>query len=781
MKKSVSIRSYLATTALCGALVFAASAASAQQRNYAIPAGDLKTALTAYEAASGRHVRVDGDLAGATTQGVQGALSPRQALDRLLEGSSAMACADGAVIVSRTAGCPAKESTVSEVVVTSTAVSHLSDRNRTGTRIDADPMTVPLSVSTISEALIERQQAITLADAAANVVGVNSGIEGSFSMRGFSANIMRNGTLGADGRSNNLPIVAISRVEVVKGPEAIIAGVNAGYGGVVNVITKTPPNRPTGQVTASVGSRGYYDVGMDIGGPLNADNTIRARLVASTQNSDHNAAGYVGSGSNYIAPSVTFKVPRLGTEVTAQYEYQKLRTAPELLVIGRPGDTKLSGDLPIVAYGPKNGHRDIEAKTTTIAVEQPINADWNFAIRYTKDLQHRNNTVPTPFALYALVPYPEALVLGVYGTTDATVESLKYELKGKFATGPISHSLLLAYDDIQNEALISQRPAALYSTNMQTGVTRDRTADLGPIFGFPGTGVSGGARPKESGVLLMDQLTWGKLVVLAGVRRMKYDFAQLNAPPVEPFEKTLPSLGVVYRLTPELSLYGNASKGFKPNQGQFVVGGGAVAPEEAQQFELGAKALLLNKRIAATAALFQIEQKNVANPDPDNPWPLVICQGASQVCYVSIPGVTSKGVEFEVSGQVLPRLELRTTYTYTDKKVDPRYQANTPYAHHQFTLWATYNFGNDGLGWWAGGGVQARSKQIGRSAVGDLANPGQARIDLSLGYDAMKWSALLGVKNVADKRLYDINSGPAGQGNVLQPREVMATLRYRFR
>jgi len=669
---------------------------------------------------------------------------------------------------------------VADVIVTGTAVSHLADRSRTGTRMDADPLTVPLSVSTVSEELIQRQQAITLADAAANVVGVSSGSEGSFQMRGFSANIMRNGTLGADGRSNNLPIVAVSRLEVVKGPEAIIAGLSAGYGGVVNVITKTPPTTRTTEVTATAGSRGYYDVGMDVGGPLNADKTVLARLVASTQNSDENAAGYDGPSSDYLAPSLTLRLPRWGTEFTAQYEYQDLRQAPDLAVFARPGDTSLSDDLPIRQFGPSDTGRNVKARTTTLSLEQRITDDWKVAVRYSNDKQRRDSNIGSTFPFYALFPYPDVPTIVFNGYTEANVESLKLEVRGEFDTGPIGHKLLLAYDTSEAEVLVGNAGSAVYMTNLETGTTVDRTADLGPIFGIPSPLFEGGALPKESGVLLLDQMTWDKWVVLAGVRRIKYDYRQINSPALDPFEETLPSLGIVYRATPTLSFYGNASKGFQANQGLFTAEGGPVEPEHAQQYEIGAKALLFNERIAASLALYRIKQENVAAPDPDNPYPLTICLGSSQVCHVSVPGVQSKGVEVEVSGRLLPRLEVRANYAYTEKEVDPLCQSTILYVPHRASLWATYSFGQDNLGWWAGGGIQARSDRNDTGRPTDLKNPGQTRIDLSGGYEAPTWSAVFGVKNVADERLYDVNSGVLGFGTVVQPREWFATLRYRF-
>lgn len=93
-------------------------------------------------------------------------------------------------------------------------------------------------------------------------------------MRGFAANIMRNcptaRMVAAATPAHRGRLAAGGGQE----PEAIIAGLSEGYGGVVNVITETPSNTYAAQATTTIGGRGYYDVGFDVGGPLNADKTI---------------------------------------------------------------------------------------------------------------------------------------------------------------------------------------------------------------------------------------------------------------------------------------------------------------------------------------------------------------------------------------------------------------------------------------------------------------------------------------------------------------------------
>ncbi len=116
------------------------------------------------------------------------------------------------------------------------------DRDRAALRLDADPMALPLATSTVPADWLQQQGARTLTDALSQVSGVtDTGTEWTLSMRGFSAGVMKNGILDASPLAIQMvPTIGLERVEVIKGPEAIVAGQSAGYGGVVNLITKQP-------------------------------------------------------------------------------------------------------------------------------------------------------------------------------------------------------------------------------------------------------------------------------------------------------------------------------------------------------------------------------------------------------------------------------------------------------------------------------------------------------------------------------------------------------------
>ena len=785
--------SALVATASVIAIIASAAPASAQeQRTYDIAAQPLGTALIEFSRQSNVRVMIDPAIVdGRQAPALRGVFSVDAGIGRLLEGSGLThtMTPSGAILVQDpNSPTPVRASDVEDGRDTVTIIgtySHLADQNSTGTRMNADPMTLPMAVSTVDKGLIEKQQALTTGDIVANVSGASPlGVSGAFIMRGFSSGTMRNGNLSADQNSQDLPILAIERVEVVKGPEAIIAGVTAGYGGVVNVITKVPEDASGGQVTATAGSRGYYDLGTDLNYALTEDRSVLGRLIVSTQNSDETIAGFDGNSSDYFAPSLTWKLRDWGTEITAQYEHQDLRIAPDAAVFATPG-SELSDDLPIRRIGPASDGNNITKGIATLILNQRIADDWDLTLRHTREKRENNSVSQLAFAGDAFgFPSPDN-VLSIDFVGDGRVNSntTKVEVRGEFETGPISHKLLLAYDYTDSEIRVGSQFSGIFNNNLATGVRTDIVnVEAFPGFtfgallgGIPTPRQEGGLDPVEQGALILDQATWGDFIVLAGYRTLKFEPNNLAAP-LPTFNEALPSLGFLYRFTPYLSTYASYSEGFRPNLGNYQIDGTTVPPETAQQFEVGLKSRLFDDRIAATVSLYNIDQRNVAVPDPANPFP--VCLGGS-ACYISVPGVESKGIEVEVSGEIFTGLNVRASASYNEK--DTGAQVSTvAYAPTVGSLWVTYNFSGDDTGWWVGSGVQARSEIEGFDPISDASNPAQTRLDVSGGYTADTWSIVLGVKNVTDERLYTMLSGQFGNGTVVQPRELYATLRHRF-
>ncbi|MEH1768520.1 TonB-dependent siderophore receptor [Nostoc sp.] len=150
-----------------------------------------------------------------------------------------------------------------------------------------------------------------------------------------------------------------------------------------------------------------------------------------------------------------------------------------------------------------------------------------------------------------------------------------------------------------------------------------------------------------------------------------------------------------------LSLYASYSGSFNPNTGT-TVSGDALKPEKGEGYEAGVKAELLGGKLLTTLAYFDITRQNVATADPNN---LI---GGFQIAAGE---QKSRGVELDLSGQILPGWNIIAAYTYTDATVTKDTNAlfvgstlpNIP--KNSASLWTTYELQQgslQGLGFGAG-------------------------------------------------------------------------------
>jgi hypothetical protein len=148
-----------------------AAAASAAQRPFQVPAGPLAAALTAFAADAGISISAPPALVqGRRTQGVQGRLTVREALDRLLAGTDlqAQAAGEGGFVLRVVPEATQASMVLGEVKVTATAQAespwgstsgYVARRASTATKTDASILEVAQSVSVITRDRMDDQGA----------------------------------------------------------------------------------------------------------------------------------------------------------------------------------------------------------------------------------------------------------------------------------------------------------------------------------------------------------------------------------------------------------------------------------------------------------------------------------------------------------------------------------------------------------------------------------------------------------------------------------------------
>ncbi len=168
---------------------------------------------------------------------------------------------------------------------------------------------------------------------------------------------------------------------------------------------------------------------------------------------------------------------------------------------------------------------------------------------------------------------------------------------------------------------------------------------------------------KTTALFVQDQIDLNeRLSALLGLRFEHYEHDYKNLLPNTTNWNTshdafIPRLGLVYKASDDLSLYGNAAKSFKPNTGASRNGEG-FDPEEGTAYELGFKWQALDNMLSIDSAIFYANKENVLTLDP-----------VDSAYKVAAGEVRSRGIELNIAGQITPAWKIIGGYAYTDAEV----------------------------------------------------------------------------------------------------------------
>ena len=667
-----------------------------------------------------------------------------------------------------------------ELVVTGEQDGYLVPDAASATRTDTPIRDIPASIQVIPQQVIKDQQITRLDEALRNVSGVtfagnndNRGIR--FSLRGFgaqaysgSAPVLRDGfrVYGVQGFPE---LSNLERVEVLKGPASILYG-EIDPGGVINLVSKQPLAEPFYEAELQVGSQPFVRPRFDISGPLTTDAKVLYRLNALYQ--------YSQSFRNYdndidrfsVAPIVTWKIGDR-TNLTFSLEY-----------------TKDNGPADFGIVASNNGIVDVPRSRVS---NNPNDTIENTYLSVGYNLEHKfsdNWTIRNAFR-YQYYTYnysPLALPFNFDGTTgiltrffadqDDTIKdySLQTNVVGKLTTGSIKHTLVVGVD--LNNSEESEK------TNFGGS---DTINIFNPVYGpepDPSTLpilFNDTTNTKRLGVYAQDQVTLlDNLFLLAGFR---YDTVKRTATnningteQSQTNDAISPRFGILYRVIPEFSLYASYSRSFNPNTAR-TAGGSPLEPETGEGYEVGVKADLLRSKLLATLSYFDITKQNVAVSDPVN-FGSSLATGEQQ----------SRGVELDITGEILPGWNIIASYAYTDAEVtedEPaRIGSRLPgIPRHSAGLWTTYEI--------QAGNLQGLGFGLGFNYVGEreggLPNTFQADsyfvTNAGLFYRRNNWRFGLNFKNLFDVNyIGTVSDNPVRGNDFGEPFTVIGSVTFQF-
>ncbi|MBE1159213.1 TonB-dependent siderophore receptor [Dyella acidiphila] len=737
---------------------------------FAIPAQPLSSALIAF----GKQANVQVLTAGQTvaplrSPGVNGVLSAQAALQQLLQGTGMVfSFADARTVVVKpgTAVAPAGKQTAnaqSAILLTPIQAiglvgkdeGFMADVSSGPARTVADPLDVPQSVGVVTQGLLQSEQVRTIAEAIQNIAGAQY-VDGSsglpiFDVRGFTT-----GNGMTDGMPNNIlgigdfpPMIGVERVEVLKGPEAILGDTSAynNFGGLIDVVLKKPQPEPVHLLTFAIGPHGEKQVGVDLAGALNNSGSLSYRLVANGDVADHTAQGMRGHRDRYMAPSIGWTTSN--TTFIAGVSWMMNHTPiPDHALLLR--DTVVSSSPFGVLLDNPNDYTSIETRRLYYLLEHRFNSIFSFRSR----AQYVRESINSQYWLMdGIAPTGDVTANALrYSTTDAYYV-LQNDVTASFGNSWMQHSLVLGFDysriqlgdghyAFNNEG--DGMPYNIFSGGplmpAQSALSSSDYAD-GYFSGSPWT--------TETGLFLQDQITFGShWQVLLAWRRTGYELQGYDAdgnPFTQHRVQWVPNYGVVYKLSPDIAIYANTSNGFQPDTG-LGKNNHPLPPALSRQIELGAKFDLFDNHARLTVAAYRIMLNNSAD--------LISLQ--PPYYFEPGPGQSNKGLEVEFNGQIAPGWDLSAAFTNAVIHND---DGSSPLgaSRQRFNLWTSYTFQNGSLrGFGVAGGVLARSNSLGQLSDGSayIAIPGQASVSANVFYRAPRWTVTVGVKNLLDRTLY---------------------------
>nr|WP_172193221.1 TonB-dependent siderophore receptor [Microcoleus asticus] len=679
---------------------------------------------------------------------------------------------------------PSPQEDINIIVTADQQTPYRAPDASTATRTDTPIRDIPQSIQVVPQEVIQDQQVIRAEEALNNVSGVNfeGGSEGQgldIVIRGFTgAPVLIDGfrEYGLAG-SELLPDPAnIDRIEILKGPASILFG-EVQPGGVINVVTKRPLSNPFYEAEVQLGNYGFVRPRLDISGPLTPDGSLLYRLNAVYEHSEGFRDFEQDIDRVLVAPVITWKITDR-TDLTVLLQYLDIQQPIDFGRIA-VGDRLLDTPRRRI-FGEPDDSTNIQLFTVGYDFEHRFSDNWKFrnAFRYSdRHTEQRFASFPFEF------DEETGIAQRSYGGFDLEFEnySLQTNFVGNFATGSVRHTLLVGVDlnRLNDDEIGRLDFDALIPFNV-----------FDPVYGaFPRPGfetipvfLNRKLESDRLGVYLQDQISiFDNLKLLAGIR---YDtveqrigslegfFSPTDVKTTETNDAFTPRVGIVYQPIPEISLYGSYSRSFLPVT-TTSADGSLLQPEKGKGFEFGLKTELFQNRLSATLAYFDITKQNVATTDPNNSF-----------FSIATGELRSRGVELDLSGEILPGWNIIGAYAYTDAEVtkDNAIEVGNRLSgipEHSSSLWTTYSIQSGEL---QGLGFGVGFNYVGERE-GDLENSFQLDsyflTNAAIFYRRDNWRFAINVKNLFN---VDYSQGTNGRSRIEvgEPLRVIASFSMQF-
>lgn len=680
---------------------------------------------------------------------------------------------------------PVRLAALDTIVVVGQKQDYRTKDSRTATKTDTPLQDVPQAVSVVTAQQIADQGLHSMTEVLRTVPGatVASGeghrdqilLRGQNTTADFFVDGLRDDSQYYRGLYN------LDRVEVLKGPNAMIFG-RGGGGGVVNRVTKKADSSRTFLGGAlSVDSNGAWSGAID--GNASLGNGLGGRINAVYETFD-SFRDHVDGHRIGINPTIGWDLGE-STSIDLSYEYSRDRRTVDRGVPsenGRPWD----GNYDQFFGDPDVNKMRFDGHVGDLAVEHRFGDTlrWTGKARVgTTDKLYTNAFAATPVAADGTVGI-EAYLSGA----DRDFLQVQNDFVGEVETGAIRHTLLAGVDyswakthSIRQQGFFDSAPLAETASSRRRLIVSLANSDsLYPITFRDGATAATDGRTEATawGIYVQDQARIGEHVeVIAGLRRDWFDLDYRNLISGAELSRKdalwSPRLGLVVKPMPSLSLYASWSRSFLPQSGdQFsslTVDTAALKPEKFLNREVGVK-WAATPTLDVTLAAYVLDRTNTRATDPVTQLTVLTGEQRSKGIEASVTGKVTKHLSIAAAA-ALQKAEITRTTTAAPAG---REVASVP--HFTGSLWGRYDI-NERLG--LGAGIYHQSKMY-ASISNAVTVPGYTRLDAAAFFALTNnIEAQVNVENLLDKKYIglvhtDNNLNPGS------PRTLKAALRFKL-
>lgn len=630
--------------------------------------------------------------------------------------------------------------------------------------------------------------------------GINSDGASFYSMRGFRTEAALMDGVPAQTNGEIEP-ANIERVELIKGPSGtLFGGAVVSFGGLINIVTKKPVDTLGGEVNYTTGSYGLNRISADVYGPVNKDKRLLFRMNAAYQNQNtFQDAGF--RKSTFIAPALEYRVnEKLNISLNAGF-YQLEGTSPSVIFLNRVrGFIAKTPEELNFDWKRSYTSNDLTMKNPTVNIRGQItyklSDQWTSQTIYSSNTRKSDGFYQYEFIRGAASDEMLERNISLQNSVNTSTD-LQQNFTGDFKVLGLRNRMVIGLDYLNQTVNNSNSPYLVFDNVSALNPSDVNYVKISRSAVQARLAASTDAPTKNNGIVNIysaygsDVLNLtDRLMAMLSLRVDRFQnkgiVNQNNNTRSGYYMQTAvsPKLGLVYQvLKDRISLFGNYMNGFSNvapvTQPQGSGASGSFKPQQANQFEGGAKMDIFEGKLSFTASVYDIEVKNMTRTEEVN------VGGKNYVVTVQNGTQKSKGVEFELIANPLEGLNVIAGYSYNDSKLvkgTAALEGRRPASAGPATLinsWISYAIPHGDLkGLGLGTGINYIGKHLtANSAVtGVFTLPSYIMATATVFYDKPQYRLGVKVDNLANELYF------TGQGvlSPQMPRTIAANVTFKF-